>query len=120
MGHMAKGLCAKMLAAEGQIKTHNSNGTICAVLGENVYMTCASGKDNITGLGQGKFEVVNKYTQADITEGGDKQMPVTCFRKGCMHWVLLTKETWDAALTGMPFPSLNAINSTYPQIKINP
>lgn len=102
MGHMAKGLCALYLVTNGQIKTHNSNGTICAVLGEYVYMTCANSKDKITGEGRGKFGLVNKYTKAVSTEVDDKEGPVTCFRKGCLHWVLLTKETWDAAFTGMP------------------
>ena len=62
MGHMAMSLCAGTLATEGKIKKHNSNGTICAVLGESVYMTCANRKDRITGLGCGKFPVVNKHS----------------------------------------------------------
>lgn len=89
-----------MLAVDGQIKTHNSNGTICAVLGEDVYITCANGKDRITGLGCGKFEVVNKFTKPVNTEGEDRGISVTCFRKDCVHWLLLTKKNWDA-LNGM-------------------
>ena len=103
MGHMAKSVCAKALAIGGELKTHNSNGTICAVLGERVYMTCANGKDRINELGCGKFEVVNKYTA--ITSGDCQGKSVTnCFgtnsvtryRKDCVHWVLLTKEMWDS------------------------
>jgi hypothetical protein len=102
MGHMEKSLCAKMLAEGGMLKIHNSNGTICAVVRDDVYITCASGKDRIIGLGCGKFDVVNKYTKTVITEGDDKEIAVndTCFRKDCVHWVLLTEKHW-AALHGM-------------------
>ena len=89
MGHMARSLCAGMLA-EGKIKKHNSNGTIVAVHDEFVYLTCANGKDRILGLSD-KVEVVNKYTtNAGL---GDTERPVTCFRKNCVHWVRLSKIT---------------------------
>ncbi len=93
MGHMAQSVCARMLASEGRIKVHNSNGTICAVFEECVYMTCANGKDRITDLGCGKVEVVNKYTTN--TGADESQTPaVTCFCRGCVHWVKLTQQSW--------------------------
>jgi len=94
MGHMARSLCAGMLATEGRLKNHNSNGTICAVLNECVYMTCANSKDRITGLGCGKFAVVNKFTANMEVDG--REQSTTDFRKGCVHWVLVTREAWDA------------------------
>lgn len=97
MGHMAKSLCAELLVSEGKIKSHNSNGTFCAVLEECVYVTCTNKKDRITGLGCGKVEVVNMHTTHDGTA------PVTCFRRDCVHWVKLTKEAWDT-LTNPPTP----------------
>ena len=93
MGHMAMSLCAGTLATEGKIKKHNSNGTICAVLGESVYMTCANRKDRITGLGCGKFPVVNKHSTNPEGEGD----PITEFRKSCVHWVLVTEKNWNEA-----------------------
>jgi len=96
MGHMAQSVCAGMLAAEGRIKTHNSNGTICAVFGQCVYLTCASGKDRIHNLGCGKFKVINKYTTNTGADEDDKATPVTCFRRDCVHWVLLTEKDWSA------------------------
>ena len=84
MGHMAQSVCAAALAKAGKIKVHNSNGTICAVSGECVYMTCANSKDRITGLGCGIFEVVNKYTASSATT----------FRRDCIHWVAVTEGRW--------------------------
>lgn len=96
---MAKSLCAEVLASEGRVKTHNSNGTFCAVRGQCVYMTCCNGKDRITGLGCGRFEVVNRYTTNK--EDGALEMPVTCFRRDSMHWVCVTESAWKT-LTASP------------------
>jgi hypothetical protein len=96
MGHMAQSVCAGMLAAEGKIKVHNSNGTICAVWGQCVYLTCANSKDRIPNLGCGVFKVINKYTTNTCAGEGDKETPVTCFRRDCVHWVMLTEKDWGA------------------------
>lgn len=97
MGHMARSLCAGTLATEGKIKKHNSNGTICAVLGDCVYMTCANQKDRITGLGCGKFPVVNKHSISPMEEKeDDPEPPITMFRKSCIHWVMVTEKNWKA------------------------
>ncbi len=88
MGHMAQSVCAEALVRAGEIKMHNSNGTICAVFGERVYMTCANSKDRITGLGCGVFEVVNKHTTSYATT----------FRRDCIHWVAVTEGSWTASI----------------------
>jgi hypothetical protein len=92
-----------MLAAEGKIKTHKSNGTFCAILGQCVYMTCCNSKDRITGMGCGSFEVVNKYTTN--TEDDALEMPVTCYHKGCIHWVRVTEKSWIQRWESLANPS---------------
>ncbi len=102
MGHLARCLCARALVSEGRIKTHNSNGTYCAVMDQCVYITCASSKDKITDEGCGTFKVVHKYTN-DMEPDG----VATGFCPKCVHWVMLTKEAWDA------FTGASALHPTH-------
>lgn len=101
MGHMAMSLCAGTLATEGRIKKHNSNGTICAVVGGYVYMTCANQKDKITGVGCGKFPVVNKHSTIS-GDDGDLDTPITTFTKGCVHWVFVSEKNWNSVFGSPP------------------
>ena len=88
---------------------HNSNGTYCAVLDQCVYITCASAKDKITDEGCGIFKVVNKYTN-------DRDEPIadTCYRAKCVHWVMLTKESWDAFTGEQSLPPIHCPECTSP------
>jgi hypothetical protein len=113
MGHMAKSLCAEALVSQGRIKVHNSNGTFCAVLDGCVYMSCANSKDRITGEGCGKFKIVNKYS--DIAEVLAASQSTPCFRDKCVHWVLITKEAWDAFTGKLPLLNPKTKHQNTPQ-----
>ena len=94
---MERSVCAHALASEGSIKTHSSNGTYCAVMDQCVYLTCAHPNDRITNKGCGKFKVVNKHT----IDARPEEVS-TGYSLGCVHWVMLTKESWESLTGALP------------------